>query len=898
MQTIPDDLLEILRSKFQAGKRAHKGRIKMIFEAPQTIACDASLISDSTGMLTDTGEDPDLSLPFTFEPDDPPTTPAMIIGAYWSRNHTGAYGSGPIADSISGDFTQIDSTRTDYPFSFSSFGVAAYQAVPQNGETGEMTIDGTGFTGDAFHTRAISVAIPTSATAPINFGAQSGSGGTAVMDQAPVAGNALVQIRFVEGAGIGGGGGISGDWTVLAEGEIYNGTGSEMLAQIAMRCVDEGEDENVTVGDSAFSHWSFVIELENVQLVESEQTVVGPEHGPMRIDIDKSLRMVCDGAIVSLVNEGLPLGWGPRGEGAAFLTNRRVKIEQWYGREANAIRTFTGVIDSIHDSRDPLAVGLNLRDMMAILADQGFSAIAPQKAGEAGAIRTEANGVFLNLEVSAIVDKLLDLAGWPTADRAITPTSYVLDEFVLGDGQSYASAIIGKEKLTGLVGYSAWADEFGVFHFAPTLVSSSFTEPTEPDYIYRPGVDLVALDDETDQYDLRTRVKVRGPLTTTTLTDTWREVWRTRKFSKPVGLWHDPADPANLRVLDRGTKRMYKLRQSDRAILSSVNIQPIVAHPLGLSGDPADPGVYWLLNAPWIDGVAGTNRVKKVRKSDNKVLASFDLPAGNWSAIKVSASFLWLTNLSTDRFYKRSKSTGAAIDDYRHTVNSVLQSNPSGLMIDGTTISVFWSNGGSTARFVKCDESAPAVETGIVKTAGTVLHGGEMDTVTHIDCYGDSDSLGLVAKFTLKTAVSSTTEVFAEVINGDLEDELGELASLEPRAHDVHSGDLAHPYMIRRLTLDLSVITSLAQATETAERQLDISSQRRRVVDAGVIANPAIQKTDAIAVVDPKTGVSTLFVVDTYRTNQAANGVYLGTLALIPLEEFDDTPEDEGDASE
>jgi hypothetical protein len=96
---------------------------------------------------------------------------------------------------------------------------------------------------------------------------------------------------------------------------------------------------------------------------------------------------------------------------------------------------------------------------------------------------------------------------------------------------------------------------------------------------------VISLGWETDQYDLRTRVKVRGPLTT--LKNAWAEVWRTSKFHLPVGLWYDPTDSANLRVLDRGTKRLYKLRQSDRKILSSVYLGGVCAHPLGLSGDPA-----------------------------------------------------------------------------------------------------------------------------------------------------------------------------------------------------------------------------------------------------------------------------------------------------------------------
>lgn len=614
------------------------------------------------------------------------------------------------------------------------------------------------------------------------------------------------------------------------------------------------------------------------------------------VSLNKSLRMTADQAEVELANEGLPLGWGPTN---AIKTNQRARIYHWFGDEANAIRTFTGVVDRVTDHRDVLATLLTFFDMMQpILIDQTFSATAPQGADEDGAVRTEDNGVYLNREVSYIVADLVTRAGWPSADVAITDTSYVLDEFIVADGASYAETIIGDEQLTGLVGYSAWADELGVFHFAPTSISQNLTAPVDPAYTFRSGEDIVSLDDETSQDALRTRVKVRGPLTTQTLQDTWRELWRTSKITQPVGIWYDPSDSANIRVISRSTKRLYKLRQSDRVVLSSVNLGAVISHPLGLSGDPADATVYWVLDAPWIyTGSTSGNSVKKVRKSDNHVLATYGIPNGRWSALKVSSSSLWLTNLDTDRFYQRSKADGTAIDDFRHTYSSTLQSNPSGVMVDGTTLYLFWSNGGTTARFLKCDESDPGTVTGVVKTAGTSLHGGEMDTTTHTECYGDSDSLNLVAKFTLLEAVDQTDEVFAEVVDVDLEDELGGYAQLEPRVHDAHPGDDPHAFEMRRLTLDLKVITSLAQATETAQRQLDLASVRSRVLDAGIIGNPALQKTDPVAVVDPVTGISDTFVIDTYRSTMSADGTYLGTLALLPVASLDDDPTDDGDAS-
>lgn len=647
-----------------------------------------------------------------------------------------------------------------------------------------------------------------------------------------------------------------------------------------------------TVGDNVVAVRSHSDDQENFATVDARITL---SLDARQISIDKSLRMPADGAEVESPNEGLPLGWGTD---SVLLTNARCRIYQWYGSAPNEVRTFTGVIDRIHDSRDAPTLVLSCRDMMAIAIDQTFGATAPQGAGETGAVRTKANGVYLSMEVSDIVADLLDRAGWPTADRAITPTSYVLDEYIIADGTSWADAIIGDAVLTGLVGYSAWADELGVFHFAPTLTAGAFTAPGAPAYTFRSGEDMIALDDSTDQYDVRTRCKIRGPLTTQTLTDTWRELWRTSKFAKPVGIWYDPADAANIRVIDRGTKRLYKLRQSDRAVVSSVYLGSVISSPLGISGDPSDATIYWVLNAPWIyTGSTAGNSVKKVRKSDNVVLATYAIPNGRWSAIKVSAAFMWLTNLDTDRFYKRSKVDASAISDFRHTYASVLQANPSGLMIDGTTLHIFWANGGTTARFLVCDEGDPGTITKVVKTAGTTLHGGEMNTTTHTECWGDSDSLGLVAKFTLVDVSSQTSEVFAEAVDSNLEDELGKLAQAQLRIHDTHPLEVPHAFEVRRETVSVTVVTSLAQATDTAMRRIELLARRRRVVDGGIIGNPALQKTDLVRVVDPVTGLAGDFTIDTYRSLMEAGSTYLGTLALIPVALPGDAPIDDGSAT-
>ena len=611
--------------------------------------------------------------------------------------------------------------------------------------------------------------------------------------------------------------------------------------------------------------------------------IAGVSYPCSSMTLDKNKRMQADQLVVELANEALALGWGATN---IFPTNSRIKAFQWFGDAANEVQVFDGLIDNPIDHRDVLHMTLNCRGRFALLVDQTFVASAPQESGESGAVRTAANGVYLSMEVSDILDDILDRVGWPTADRHITATSLVIDEFIISDGSSYADAIIGQEQLTGLTGYDCWSDELGVFHFDPTPSSDIVEVPNDPVYTWRTGVDITELGDSTDQYELVTRVKTRGPLTT--LKPSWTMLWQTTKVPSPVGIWYDPAVTTQIRVISSSTKKLYVLRDSDRQILSAVYLGSVIPHPLGISGDPADSTIYWVLNCPWkYGGGTSGNSVKKVRKSDNHLLASYSLPDGRWSAVKVSSSFMWLTNLDTDRFYKRSKTDASAIANYAHSYDGTstfpqtglgtAQTNPSGLMIDGTTLHLFWANGGTTARFLTCDESAPATLTGVVKTAGSTLHGGEMNTTTHTECWGDNDSLGLTAKFSLVTPV--TTDVAREVVDTELEDELGSLAELENRVHDSHSGDAAHPWESRRMSLQLSVVNSIAQANDIAKFWLDKLGRRKRVLDAGIIGNPAVQINDLVRVEDPKTGIFQNWVLDTIHSEMSET--FLATVSLV-----------------
>jgi hypothetical protein len=616
---------------------------------------------------------------------------------------------------------------------------------------------------------------------------------------------------------------------------------------------------------------------------------------PRRISIDKSRKVAAAAMTVELDNADGALGRFP--DQTVVVEGNVIRAYAWYGDAANELRKFTGVIDKVLEHEDPDAdpgiVTITCRDRMKHLLVEEFSASAPQGADEDGAVRTAANGVFLNMEVSDIVAAILDAAGIPSAERVISPTSYMVDEYVLPDGISWAEAILGINRLTDLVGYELWADEDGIIRFAPTGLGGGDTEVDQvPDYTYRVGEDLTELDLAGDDYDLATRVKVRGPLTTNK--PAWAETWHTNVIALPVGLFYDAADPDHLYVLDRSTKKLYKLLQSDRSIVSSVTLTGIT-HPLGISGDPSDATIYWILEAPWkYTGSTTGNKIHKVRRSDQAILATYAIANGRWTTIKVSAAAIWLGNWDTDQVHKHSKADGSSVASYTVTFEAVAQTNPTGIAVDGTTLLLFFYGMSGGNRFLLVDESDPTtvdptnalgVTSGVISTAGTNILGGEMDTTTHADLYACSDDLGLVWKFALVEPVDETVAVV--VADLDLEDEIGLAAQVGDRTHDLtHAGDPDHPFEIRRLTFDLKVITSVAQATESATRLLARYSQRRLTLDVGTVGNPAQQLRDMVAIDDPVAAIDEaerLWMVDTLRTEMDAEGdTFLAVMALLP----------------
>jgi hypothetical protein len=115
---------------------------------------------------------------------------------------------------------------------------------------------------------------------------------------------------------------------------------------------------------------------------DTEGGIVSTSYRPKRINLNRNLRMGPDQASIELINETLPLGWGPT---SIFPTNSRMPVYQWFGdvgeRGAHVHRRHR------QDQRQPRPAddALECRSMAGpILVDQTFSTTAPQGADEDG----------------------------------------------------------------------------------------------------------------------------------------------------------------------------------------------------------------------------------------------------------------------------------------------------------------------------------------------------------------------------------------------------------------------------------------------------------------------------------------------------------------------------------
>lgn len=596
------------------------------------------------------------------------------------------------------------------------------------------------------------------------------------------------------------------------------------------------------------------------------------------LGVDRSRKLAAAQLDALLDNESGARGWYTSGAGV-FGPNNPVRAYAWYGDRDNRVQVFAGISDRVNEHRNPKTLTLKARSRMKWLLEQGFVAIGPQGVDDEGAIRTEDNGVYLNRSIEYIVEDILDRGGWPTADRAIATTGITLAEYVLADKGSWVDQIAGSDRLAAAAGCDFWDDETGIAHFEPSPLIAA-VEPT-PAWEFAAGVNVLALDHQVDDEARATRVEVSGPMTSAV--PKWSQTWSTAKFDHPAGVWYDPADPDYIRVVDRVTKYIYRMKQSDRSIASK---KYLGGYPLGLTGDPLDATHYYVLHAPWRNtGSTTGNSIREYDKATNALLATHALPNGRWSDLKTDGTNMWLTNYDDGKLYKRSM-TGGAVSSHTITYGGDVQDQATGMWLLGTEIGLFFSD---DKRFLIVDTSAPGTVIGVQSTKGTRIAGGERDTDTGIDLYAVAGAgsfgltSGMVAKFTLAELV--TNDVSALAVDFNLEDALGLQSGIADRLHEDCPNDVdPHPYEARLATVSMKVVQSLDQAQDVADAQLALLKRLRRVLDLATIGHPGIQINDPIHYLDDIAGIDSTWVIDSYRAQLSGSGTYTQTKSVLPWE--------------
>jgi hypothetical protein len=235
-----------------------------------------------------------------------------------------------------------------------------------------------------------------------------------------------------------------------------------------------------------------------------------------------------------------------------------------------------------------------------------------------------------------------------------------------------------------------------------------------------------------------------------TIVTTWTELWESSGVRYPVGSWYDSSDSGYVRVIDQRSRRLYKINQTTR-VATALSGALFSHYAGGLSGDPSDATIYWVLEAPWAGGSAAHSYIHKVRKSDNVVLASFDIGTDRWTGIKAAATHLWLTNYDDEKIYNKSKTTGADVGSRTITYKGVLQVNPTGVSVNGTKLG-YWFNG--KGRILIADVATPGTIERVITTTNLAAFGGDWVTILTEDfLFPVTNVVGRTYKYQLTDAI-------------------------------------------------------------------------------------------------------------------------------------------------
>lgn len=243
--------------------------------------------------------------------------------------------------------------------------------------------------------------------------------------------------------------------------------------------------------------------------------------------------------------------------------------------------------------------------------------------------------------------------------------------------------------------------------------------------------------------------------------DTFAELWHTNKAPRPVGAAFDPADPDYVYVIGSSSRRVYKIRQSDRVVVAT---SPALwagstNYAAGLSFDPADATIVWALEAPWAQGGGGNTKLRKIQRSDWSVLDTFDLGAAQLTDIRASSADLWTSRYNTGKIERRAKADGSVVDDYTVTYNGSAQTHPNGIAVSengtGTEIAMWFggTSAGGVKRALIADLTDPSTVTRTINTAGIAAFGGDWSLEGGSEFfYMVSVTLGLTWKYQLTSA--------------------------------------------------------------------------------------------------------------------------------------------------
>lgn len=215
---------------------------------------------------------------------------------------------------------------------------------------------------------------------------------------------------------------------------------------------------------------------------------------------------------------------------------------------------------------------------------------------------------------------------------------------------------------------------------------------------------------------------------------TWTKQWVSTAVGHPIGVAYDPAEPGYVYVGAQLARKVRKIDQSTRAVVSS---SPALWSGTdkgmgGISFDPDDATIIWVLEAPWLNGSTANTKIRKVRRSDWAILATYDLgSAVQLTDIRVDGDYVWTTRYDNDRIQRRDKSNPTSVTHSDTiTYKGKLQRKPNGIAINGTAVAYWFGgdSGGGTGRALIANTSAPTTITGVQNTKNVSGFGGEWTT--------------------------------------------------------------------------------------------------------------------------------------------------------------------------